>query len=108
MYTTYFSRRWFAFSAALVLVSVFGFPAAAQQQFIRGDCDGDGIVSGIVTDAVYQLTFSFLAGPAPECNRACDSNGDGVIAGDVADAVHTLTFNFLSGLPPVPPMPSTL
>ena len=56
-------------------------------------------------DAVFQLTFSFLAGTAPRCDAACDSNGDGIIAGDVGDAVHILNFNVLGGLAPVDPFP---
>ena len=75
----------------------------AGAAFVRGDCDGDGIVRGVVSDAVFQFMFSFLNGPAPRCGAACDSNGDAVIAGD---AVHTLTFNFLNGPPPVPPFPA--
>ena len=73
--------------------------------FVRGDCDGDGQVTGVVTDSVFQLTLSFLNSSAPTCDASCDSNGDGIIAGDVGDAVHTLTFNFLNGPAPVDPFP---
>jgi sugar lactone lactonase YvrE len=31
-------------------------------RFLRGDCNGDGMVRGSVTDALYLLSFSFLGG----------------------------------------------
>jgi hypothetical protein len=73
--------------------------------FRRGDCDGDGQVRGVVTDAVYLLNFNFLGGTRPECLAACDSNGDGDVIGVVTDAVYLLTFNFLGGPPPGAPFP---
>ena len=72
-------------------------------RFVRGDCDGDGQASGVVTDAVFLLSYLFLGAPAPACLAACDVNGDGVVAGSVTDAVYALTFNFLGG--PTPPAP---
>ncbi len=65
--------------------------------FLRGDCNGDGNVSGQVGDAIYVLNFNFLGGPVPPCMAACDSNGDGNVAGQVGDAIYTLNFNFLGG-----------
>ena len=73
--------------------------------FKRGDCDGDGEVLGVVTDAVFQLAWSFLGGAEPACKAACDADGDGVVAGNVGDAVRTLNFNFLGGPAPVGPFP---
>ena len=67
---------------------------------------GDSIAAGVVGDAVFLLSFSFLDGPAPQCYAACDTNGDGMIAGDVGDAVHCLNFSFLGGPPPVDPFPN--
>jgi hypothetical protein len=82
-----------------------GKPDECEQRFRRGDCDGDGEVRGVVTDAVYLLNFNFLGGTIPGCLAACDANGDGQVLGVVTDAVYLLTFNFLGGPPPPAPFP---
>ncbi len=74
-----------------------------EKVFLRGDCNGDGSVTGAVTDAVYLLEFSFGGGAEPPCMAACDANGDGAIVGQVSDAVYLLLFNFIAG--PAPPAP---
>jgi PKD repeat protein len=73
--------------------------------FLRGDCNGDGAVSGVVTDAVFMLNFNFLGGPAPPCVAACDADADGAFSGTVTDAIYVLNFNFLGGSPPAAPYP---
>ena len=73
--------------------------------FLRGDCNGDGQVTGQVTDAVYLLNYSFTGGTTPPCLAACDANGDGQVAGSVTDGVYLLNFNFLGGPAPVAPFP---
>jgi hypothetical protein len=79
--------------------------SGGEATFLRGDCNGDGEVTGLVTDAVFLLTFNFLGGPEPPCRAACDSNGDGQFAGQVTDAVYILSHNFLGGPPPPAPFP---
>jgi hypothetical protein len=74
-------------------------------RFLRGDCNGDGAVSGVVTDAVFMLNFNFLGGPTPPCVAACDADADGAFSGTVTDAVYVLNFNFLGGQPPAGPFP---
>jgi hypothetical protein len=74
-------------------------------RLVRGDCDDDGQVRGVITDAVFLLGFNFLGGPRPVCLAACDANGDGTVRGVVTDAVYLLTFNFLGGPPPLAPFP---
>jgi len=74
--------------------------------FVRGDCDADGRVSGIVSDAVVILAYNFLGGAEPPCLAACDANGDGRVSGGVTDAVYLLNFNFLGGPPPAAPFPA--
>lgn len=81
-------------------------PSTATPTFLRGDCDGDGRVTGLVTDVVFLLNHSFSGGPAPPCIAACDVDGDGTVLGTVTDAVYLLTFNFLGGPPPVAPFPA--
>jgi hypothetical protein len=81
-------------------------PPPSSGPFLRGDCNGDGAVSGVVTDAVFMLNFNFLGGPEPSCVAACDADADGAFSGTVTDAVYVLNFNFLGGpAPPVPPFP---
>lgn len=72
--------------------------------FIRGDCDGNGAVSG-VGDAIFQLTVNFIGGSTPRCRAACDANGDGAVTG-VNDAILNLTRNFLGGVVMVAPFPN--
>jgi hypothetical protein len=74
--------------------------------FLRGDCNGDGEVRGVVTDAIFLLNFNFVGGPRPGCLAACDANGDGGVIGVVTDAVYILTYNFLGGPEPVAPYPA--
>lgn len=73
--------------------------------FLRGDCNGDGEVTGAVADAVFLLSFSFMGGAEPPCLAACDANGDGDVVGHVSDAVYILLFNFMGGPPPAAPFP---
>ena len=77
-----------------------------EDTFLRGDCDGDGTASGVVTDAVFLLNFNFVGGPAPPCLAACDADGSGDVRGVVTDAIYLLNFNFLGGPPPVEPFPA--
>jgi len=77
--------------------------AACQKRFVRGDCNGDGKVTGQVTDAVFLLNYNFLGGEAPPCSAACDINQDGAWTGQVTDAVYILNYNFMGG--PAPPAP---
>jgi hypothetical protein len=79
--------------------------ASVPASFIRGDCNGDGEISGSVTDAVFLLQFNFMGGPAPGCLSACDANGDGDVLGQVTDAVYLLLYNFVGGPPPPAPYP---
>jgi len=81
------------------------FSAVGVGPFIRGDCNGDGKVTGQVGDAIFLLNFNFLGGAAPPCDAACDTNGDGQFSGQVGDAVFLLNFNFLGGRPPPAPFP---
>jgi hypothetical protein len=82
-----------------------GIPDECELRFMRGDCDSDGQIRGVVTDAVFLLNFNFVGGTEPGCLAACDANGDGEVRGVVTDAVYLLTFNFLGGSAPPAPFP---
>ena len=77
----------------------------AAFRFLRGDCNGDGRVSGQVTDAIFLINHNFAAGSEPPCLAACDANGDGQVTGQVTDAIYLLNFNFGAGPAPLAPFP---
>ena len=73
---------------------------AANQLFIRGDCDTNGII-GIV-DALNILNFLFGGIPI-NCALACDADSSGSLS--IVDALFVLNFLFTGGAPPGPPFP---
>lgn len=73
--------------------------AFAQDEFRRGDVDGDGNVNPVV-DADYLLRSLFVPGaPAPACQDAADANDDSAV--DISDAIRILAWGFVFG-PPLP------
>ena len=81
-------------------------PAVYQRSsFLRGDCNGDGVIAGALTDAIVLLRYSFTGGSKPPCLAACDADGDGKSAGQVVDALYLLHFLFYGGPAPPPPFP---
>jgi len=82
-----------------------GVPDTCEDSFLRGDCNGDGDVSGNVTDALFLVSFNFFGAVTPPCLAACDANGDGQVAGSVTDAVFLLSHVFLDGAQPPAPFP---
>ncbi len=84
-------------TAALVLVTQ---PVEEPvPEFLRGDCNRDGVVD--VSDPSALLASLFLGAPEPGCGDACDSNDDG--AADISDAIATLGVLFLGGTEIPPP-----
>lgn len=73
----------------------------ARPSFHRGDPEENGVVD--ISDAVFVLSFAFLAGPAPGCRESADANNDGRI--DLTDAVVILSYLFRAGPPPAEPGP---
>jgi hypothetical protein len=67
-----------------------------EQQFIRGDVNGDGVVS------TQDITACAVGGPFL-CNDAADANDDGVL--NPADCDYLTDFLFGPGAPPPPPYP---
>lgn len=85
-------------------VALAPFAGGSGAEFVRGDCNNDGMVN--IADAIFLLSVLFPTGvPAvPDCDDACDSNDDGT--SNIADAVAALAALF--GSPPVPlPGPSS-
>jgi len=67
--------------------------------FTRGDPNEDGVVD--IGDPIYELSYLFVNGPAPECFARLDANDDNLV--DIADTIFLLTFLFNNG--PQPPEP---
>ena len=71
-------------------------------EFIRGDCNNDGLVIGFVGDIIFILQFLFAGGPSPSCLNACDANDDESV--DISDALYLLNWQWaVAGSPPPPP-----
>jgi YD repeat-containing protein len=84
-------------AAAILCASLLHPPAAGD--FIRGDSSGDFEVD--LSDVLFSLNYTFLAGRLPGCLDAADVNDDGRV--DVSDAVFTLFYLFAAGEPPRAP-----
>ena len=73
------------------------------EQFIRGDCDGNGDVSSL-SDATFLLRWAFASGDEPPCRSAADVDDDGSLSA-LSDAIYLLKWAFASG--EAPPAPGT-
>ena len=71
--------------------------------FVRGDCDGNGVVGGSPTEAIVLLGFAFRGGEEPACMAACDAEANGSLG--VTDALRILRHAFLGLGEPDPPFP---
>ena len=69
-----------------------------DDEFIRGDANGDAQVG--LADAIAVLTYQFQFGPMP-CMDAGDANDSESV--DLADAIYILTYQFSQGQYPDPP-----
>lgn len=73
-------------------------------EFLRGDCNFDGMVD--IADPAAILSHVFLGVFFPPCQDACDANDDGVV--DLADSVKVLRWLFKFGSEPPAPGPYVL
>ena len=86
---------------AVIPTTISGSLMVEEPVFLRGDADGDGIISGLV-DGLFLLSFQFIPGsPAPPCDDAADVNDDGSVNG-LVDGLFLLNFQFVGGSPPPP------
>ncbi|MEM7165353.1 MAG: hypothetical protein AAF581_07815 [Planctomycetota bacterium] len=72
-----------------------------DNEFIRGDCNDDGVVN--LTDAVFSLGVLFAGGGPAPCLDACDATDDG--SHNISDPVRILGFLFSGAQPPPTPSP---
>ena len=89
--------------AAIALVGVVATAGGLfAADFLRGDANGDGVVS--LSDALLIERFLFKEGLAPQCESAADFNDDGFV--NIYDAVEVVyyPFAFMRGdlVPPAP------
>jgi hypothetical protein len=87
-----------ALAAGLVLLAASASPLRAAD-FIRGDANGDDVVS--FSDAHSILAYIFRGDLPPSCLAAADADDNGQI--DVADAIRLLGAHVLNGAPLPPP-----
>ena len=71
--------------------------------FVRGDCDGNGVVGGSPTEAIVLLNFAFRGGKPPGCLAACDAEANGSLG--ITDGLRILRHSFLGIGMPDPPFP---
>lgn len=72
------------------------------QDFIRGDCGGDGFID--ISDPIQLLGIIFNGYAAGTCLDACDANDDNNI--DLADVVAMLNIALPPGIQPPAPFPN--
>ena len=89
------------FLSALVLPGVPGRPALAQEDFLRGDVNSDGVVS--LADVHFIDNFLFRLRRAPPCLNAGDANDDGSL--NATDAIFLTLFTAGAGDSPPEPFP---
>ncbi|MFN0057501.1 MAG: hypothetical protein ACKVX7_03515 [Planctomycetota bacterium] len=83
------------------LIVAYARDAAAQDNFLRGDPDGDGAVHFIV-DASFLSQALFGAGPSVACDDAADANDDGVLNVDDVVFIVSLALSIGPGAPSLP------
>lgn len=91
----------FAPPSISVITTHCGFLSVSQSQFVRGDCNDNGVTD--ISDAIHILGYLFLAVSPPTCVDACDASDGGTF--DIADAVAILDVLFLGGPPLDHPFP---
>ena len=74
------------FGAAAMAALAGPLGAVQDDEFLRGDANGDGVID--ISDAVFTLRYLFTAGVIPACLDAADSGDDGDV--NISDAVDVL------------------
>ncbi len=79
-----------SFVLVLALAALWAAPSFADDDFVRGDVNGDGIVT--IADSVNLNWYLFMGGDPPLCFQACDANIDDHL--NIADAISILGYLF--------------
>ena len=97
---TRFLRPCFLLTFALCVA--FGAPTlVAQPDFLRGDCNQDGVID--IADAVNVWRIRFAGAPQP-CIAACEADGNGIFNG-LVDGLYLFFYVIDGGSPPPAPFP---
>jgi hypothetical protein len=93
-------------SRRVLMAGALGLSLAAARDgkavdFIRGDANGDGVVS--ISDAQFIDSFIFQDSVSVPCMNAADVDDNGRM--DLSDAVRILNFLILNGVEPKAPFP---
>ena len=88
--------------AALLLALVGPVSSIQAEDFIRGDANGDGVVS--LADSHFLNRFLFVSGSLPECMKSGDYNDDGRVLIDDGNGIYS--YVLLGGAPPSSPFPA--
>ncbi|MAW75946.1 MAG: hypothetical protein CMJ95_09805 [Planctomycetes bacterium] len=92
----------FLFIVLILSFSMLPMSLGAQDDFVRGDCLGDGNVE--LGDLVYMMTC-VICDPGPAyCYDACDADDDGAYT--ISDPLYLLNYLFEGDVPPPPPFPT--
>ena len=89
---------------ALLLLPSFGSPLSAQQDFLRGDYNGNGVVEVIADYYYFQGNWDHATGTftATTCPDAVDFNDDGVIDINEGNRLYFEWWNFENSVPSSP------
>ena len=82
-------------------VTLFPQYAPPDTPFVRGNCNGDGVID--IADGIWILNELFQSGPTASCAEACDANSDNML--DSGDAIYIISYRLLSGPVPSAPFP---
>ncbi len=74
---------------------------AIGTEFIRGDCNGDGVVNIGDPTRIMNILFGV---DSTDCEDSCNANGDSAF--DIADSLYILSWLFHSTAPPAAPWPN--
>jgi len=91
-------RRLLPLPVILVVSGLPAEPAPEPARFIRGDVNGDGIVSQA---DVFSMIRFFQSRRLPPCADAADIDDSGTIG--IPDLINIVAFLYWRGQPPAPP-----
>jgi hypothetical protein len=99
------AARHIAVLAMIWIISLASPPRAGAADFVRGDVNGDGVVSMADGQTMFNYFYFGHTSPSPaDCPAAWDSDGSGAI--DASDPINLLNFVVLDGTPPPAPFPA--
>ena len=90
-----------AFAVSFGVAAFAPTAAEAQNEFLRGDVNVDGVLS--MSDVLMLRRWLFIGATPPPCEDSADFFDTGFI--NLTDAIGTLNYLYLGGPPPLSPFP---